>query len=97
MTPLELMFYATAIPANLYPIIYAFRPWYTTRVGRVLMVRGVGDLLLFDMSLAALVFGPTYPGQVVLSYVAVGAFCLGVWFILIVLLLTPRHYGNGNS
>lgn len=96
MTPIEIMFYITALPANLYPIFYAFRPWYSTRAGRALMVRAVGDLLIFDLSLAALAFGPLYPGHVALGYVAVGAFCAGIWFLFVVLMMTPRHLGNGD-
>ena len=42
---------AIAPPATLFPILYAFRPWYRSLIGRALMTHSVGLALLIDISL----------------------------------------------
>lgn len=37
-----------AVPATLFPILYARTPWYKYRVGRVLMFKSTGTMLLID-------------------------------------------------
>ena len=49
-----------APPATLFPILYAFRPWYQSLIGRALMTHSVGLALLIDISLLYKAFGDDY-------------------------------------
>lgn len=79
-----------AVAVNLYVIIYFFRPWYTTPAGRALMVKAVGNFIIIDMSLAYALFGE-YPGRDIVRVVGMTTFTTGMWYLLVVLLKTPRY------
>lgn len=89
MTILELQLLLIAIPVNIYPLVYLFRPWWTTAAGRALFVKAWGNLILIDLSLALTMFGD-YPGRVIIRTIGLTLFMVGVWWLLAVLLLTPR-------
>lgn len=73
------------VPANLYPVVYAFRPWWTTRQGQALMVKAIGNAILIDMILAYHTFGD-FPGRQAMRVIGFSVFTLGMWFLLITLL-----------
>lgn len=78
-----------AAPAvNLYPLLYAFRPWRSTPQGRALMVKALGNVIVIDVVLAYLAFGD-YPGRDVVRVVGFGLFAAGIWYLFISLLTSP--------
>lgn len=82
-----------AAPAvNLYPILYAFRPWRTTPQGRALMVKALGNVIVVDVVLAYLLFGD-YPLRDPVRITGFGLFAVGVWALLISLIAAP---GSGK-
>ena len=83
------LFLAAAFAANVYVLVYAFRPWRATAAGRALMVKGIGNMLLLNMIVVALVW-PDYPGRDFVRVVGMIFFTAGIWYLLIVLLRTPR-------
>jgi len=40
------------LPATLFPLLYATRPWYRSLLGRALMTKAIGLALLVDLSVA---------------------------------------------
>lgn len=80
-----------AVACNVYPLVYAFRPWRATNAGRALMVKAIGNVILVDLSVALVIFGPEYFGRDLARIVGLGFFATGVWYLLIVLLRTPRQ------
>jgi len=80
---------AAAIPTNLYPLFYAFRPWASTPQGRALMTKAVGNLILIDVVLATLVFGQDYPGRALVRMIGFGVFVVGMWALFLSLLTSP--------
>ena len=80
--------YVSTIPAVAFPILYAFRPWWRSPIGRALMTKGVGIALLFGMSTAQILdLYVMRPWMQAWIYLLVG---VGVTFQLLVLLATPR-------
>jgi hypothetical protein len=80
---------AAAIPTNLYPLFYAFRPWSTTPQGRALMTKAVGNMIVIDVVLATLLFGQDYPGRDLVRVFGFGVFVVGMWYLLVSLLTSP--------
>lgn len=79
-----------ASPAvNLYPLIYAFRPWRSTPQGRALMLKALGNMVVIDVILAFQLFGD-YPGRDIIRVAGFGLFCAGVWYLLFTLLTAPN-------
>lgn len=87
---IETLILACAIPANLYPAFYAFRPWWITPQGRALMVKAVGNAILIDMGLAVVVFGDDYPLRWLVRVIGFAIFGAGVWYLFIALLRSDR-------
>lgn len=89
----EVMLIACAIPVNLYPLFYAFRPWWITPQGRALMVKATGNMILIDMILGVQFFGD-YPGRSYVRLIGFGFFVAGTWWLLLSLLASPgaRRY-----
>lgn len=83
-------FLVAAIAVNIYPLMYACRPWHATAAGRALMVKAIGNVILVDMSVAVLVLGPDYPGRDYVRIIGLAFFTVGIWYLLIVLYRTPR-------
>lgn len=90
---IEAMLIACAVPVNLYPLFYAFRPWWITPQGRALMTKAVGNMILIDMILGFQLFGD-YPGRTYVRLIGFGFFVVGTWWLLISLLTSPgaREY-----
>lgn len=85
---IEVMLIGCAIPVNLYPAFYAFRPWWSTPQGRALMTKAVGNMILIDMILGFQLFGD-YPGRTYVRLVGFGFFVVGTWWLLLSLLASP--------
>lgn len=77
-----------AVPTNLYPLFYAFRPWRSTHQGRALMTKAVGNLILIDMALAVLVFGD-YPLRDVIRVIGFTVYTVGIWSLFTSLVTSP--------
>ena len=67
-----------APPATLFPILYAFRPWHKSLIGRALMIHSVGLALLIDISLAYKVFGDNYFARDVVRLTVYALILIGV-------------------
>lgn len=79
---------AAAVPVNLYPAVYAFRPWRSTPQGRALMTKALGNMLIIDVILARHVFGDyPYRAQIVVAVFAL--FVLGIYYLTVTLLTSP--------
>lgn len=85
------LFLAAGVAVNAYVALYLTRPWWTTNAGRALMVKAWGNVILIDLALATLIFGEDYPGRAVIRVIGMAAFTTGVWYLLIVLVRTPRY------
>lgn len=83
---IEALIVVCAIPANLYPAFYAFRPWWTTPQGKALMVKAVGNAILIDMGLSVVIFGDDYPMRWLVRVVGFALFGAGVWLLFLALL-----------
>jgi len=75
-----------APPATLFPILYAFRPWWRSLIGRALMTHSVGLALLIDISLAYKAFGDDYPGRDFVRLAVYSLILLGVTFQCVALI-----------
>lgn len=78
-----------AIPANLYPLFYLFRPWRSTPQGRALMTKSLGNMMLIDIIVAFSLWGD-YPGRSWLRAIAFTVFAVGTTYLLISLLRVPN-------
>lgn len=78
-----------AIPANLYPLFYLFRPWRSTPQGQALMVKSLGNLMLIDIIVAYSLFGD-YAGRSLLRAIAFTVFAAGTTYLLVTLLRAPN-------
>jgi hypothetical protein len=77
------------LPAvNLYPLIYAFRPWRSTPQGRALMIKALGNVVLIDMSFAYIWFGD-YPGRDAVRVVGFLLFAVGINYLFWTLMSSP--------
>lgn len=80
-----------APPATMFPIVYAFRPWHQSLIGRALMTKSIGIALLIDISLAYRFLGDDYPAR---DYVRIGVYALiaaGIWFQFIAMVRAPHR------
>lgn len=78
-----------AVPANLYPLFYSFRPWRSTQQGQALMIKSIGNMMLIDIIVAFSLFGE-YPGRAWLRAVAFTVFAAGTTYLLVTLLRAPN-------
>ena len=81
---------AAAPAATLYPILYAFRPWHRSLIGRALMTHSVGLALLIDISLLYKAFGDNYPLRDAVRLTVYSLILAGSWLQLIALLKSRR-------
>lgn len=88
------LFWIATPAANLYVFFYWFRPWRSTRQGEALMVKGWGNLILLDLSLAFIIFGYDYWGRDFFRVLGMTAFTAGICYLLVSLLTSPgaREY-----
>lgn len=78
-----------SLPAvNLYPLIYAFRPWASTRQGRALMLKALGNFVLLDMVAAYAFFGD-YPFRDAIRITGFGLFAAGINYLFWTLITSP--------
>lgn len=85
------MIATAAIPATGFPLVYAFRPWRKTWLGRALMTKALGMMLLIDISLAYRLFGDEYPGRDIVRLTVYALVITGLWGQFLVLLSTSRQ------
>lgn len=88
------LFWVATIAANLYVAVYAFRPWRSTRQGEALMLKGWGNVILLNLSMAFLLFGYDYWGRDFFRVLGMTAFTTGICYLLFTLLTSPgaREY-----
>lgn len=79
-----------SIPATLFPIVYSFRPWRTSWIGRALMVKATGLALLIDTSILYLAFGHDYPYRQLVRAFVYTFIVTGITLQFVVLCLAPR-------
>lgn len=81
---LEFLVYGTAIPATTFAVTYGLTtPWWTTMIGRALLVSSSALALLVDLSLVSNWWGIILP-----EWVVIGVFALiftGAWLKLLAL------------
>lgn len=91
VTVLEWLLVATAVPATLFPLLYATRsPWWVSHTGRSLLSQSVAVALLVDMTAAFhfLALDLTLNQMFVAEAFAFGFAALSTTYLLIVLLIT---------
>lgn len=84
-------------PVNMFPVVYAFRPWRSTLIGRALMVKAIGLAVMVDVGVLGLVLGPDYAAR---PYVRVVAFALvvtGIWFQFIAMVRAPHMHRRDDD
>ncbi|HKY56434.1 MAG TPA: hypothetical protein VJL80_00165, partial [Aeromicrobium sp.] len=81
-----------AVPANGYVLVYMTRPWYVTEPGRALMVKALANMGLINLGLATQIFGREFPGRDQIRMTLFILFAIGIWWLFIALLRTPRKY-----
>lgn len=69
-----------APPANMFPVVYAFRPWRESLIGRALMTKAIGLAVMIDVGLLTLILGTDYPLRAVVRVVAFSLVVIGIWF-----------------
>lgn len=80
----------TVIPANLGPILYFLSgPWYSSPIGRALMIAWTSIGLLIDLALAFTIWGD-YPGREVARLVVFAFLSVGLWYKLLALIKVRR-------
>jgi hypothetical protein len=88
----NLLIYVTCPAAIAYPLLYGFRsPWWTTHIGRALLLKAVGIAILLSFSVLYNLFGPGYWGRDVWRIGGMACVCIGVWYALIALLQVQRR------
>lgn len=73
------LIFVAAPPATMFPIVYAFRPWRRTLIGRALMTKAVGLALLIDISIIYQVLGDDYPYRNVVRVAVYALVVTGIW------------------
>lgn len=73
-----------ALPAViLYPLIYGFTsPWWSSWIGRALLVKAVGVAILVSFSALFQFFGPNYWGRDYVRIVGMAFACVGFYLAL---------------
>jgi hypothetical protein len=89
---IDVLLITCAIPANLYPAFYMFRPWWITPQGRALMVKALGNAMLIDLGLSVVIWGDDYLLRPVVRTVAFTLFAVGVWYLFVALLRSDRDH-----
>lgn len=70
-----------AIPATGFPLVYGVTsPWHRSRVGRALMTKACGLMLLIDISLVYMIFGDDYPWRDVVRLTVYVFVTVGLWY-----------------
>lgn len=82
-------FIIAALFANGYFILLCFRPWRTTAAGRALWTKALGNVILLNMFLAALLW-PDYAWRPYVRFVGLVVFDAGLIYLFTVLWRTPR-------
>jgi hypothetical protein len=91
LTTFNVLFLAASVPVNIYPFVYSTRSWRVTNAGQALMIQAWGSLILIDMGLATILFGPEYWGREAIRTVGMGVYFVGMSYLLGVLLATMRR------
>lgn len=73
-----------ALPAViLYPLIYGLTsPWWRTWIGRALLIKALGVLILISFSALFQYFGPNYWGRDVVRITGMALACIGFYAAL---------------
>ena len=72
--------FEAAFFATLFVAAYSRQPWFRSRIGRALMVKGVAVAILFDLSAAAVVWGPFLAGHPWIGMLLVLALATGITY-----------------
>lgn len=84
--------YAAAPPVTVFVVLYGFTtPWWTTWIGRALLVSSIGFALLLDLSAAYQLLGADYLGRAAVRLTVLSIVCAGAWLKLIALLVEKRR------
>jgi hypothetical protein len=81
--------------ANCFPVVYAFRPWRSSQIGRALMTKAVGLAIFIDVALLALVF-PDYPLRPQIRVVAFSLVVVGIWYQFIAMARASHQRSGGD-
>jgi hypothetical protein len=75
--------YLALPPTILYPLIYGLTsPWWKTWIGRALLVKAIGVLILISFSALFQYFGPNYWGRDVVRIGGMAIACVGFYLAL---------------
>lgn len=86
-----------ALPAViLYPLIYGLTsPWWKSWIGRALLIKAVGILILIIFSALFHIFGPNYWGRDTIRIVGMIIVDIGVWAVLFAMLQVKSRARKG--
>lgn len=86
--------YAAAPPVTVFVVLYAFTtPWWSTWIGRALLVSSIGFALLIDLSVLYQWLGADYLGRAAVRLTVLSLVCAGAWLKLTAL-LTEKWRGH---
>lgn len=84
------LIFIAAPPVTMFPIVYAFRPWRESLIGRALMTKAIGLALLIDISIAYQLLGDDYPFRNVVRVAVYALVVTGIWFQFIAMVRAPH-------
>lgn len=85
------LIFAAAPPATMFPIVYAFRPWRSSMIGRALMTKAIGLALLIDISIAYIVMGDDYAFRDLVRVLVYGVIVVGIYYQFIAMVRAPHN------
>lgn len=83
--------------ATMFPIVYWFRPWRQSQIGRALMVKATGMALLIDITIAYYAFGDDYPFRHLVRVIIYGLITLGIWWQFLAMLRAGKREDDHNK
>lgn len=81
----------------MFPIVYAFRPWRQSAIGRALMVKAVGMALLIDISIIYNVLGDNYPLRNLVRVIVYALIVVGIWSQFIAMLRAGKKRDDEHA
>lgn len=90
--------FGMVIPATLFPLLYwKWFPWWKQPLGRALMAKATGLMLLVNVSVAYSIFGDDYPGRELVKFGVFALVLTGLWYELVVLIKIRRSGDRRRS
>lgn len=71
-----------------YFVVYCFRPWRTTRAGRALWLKTLGNVIVLSVFCAGLLW-PDYPFRPQVRFVGLLVFDAGLLYLLVAVVREP--------